>query len=72
MRYQYIYEKFEEMFNKLAQEADEWYNHGENCIRISFPDRGDYIFTYNGDGDWRLETMRSHLISMKGVSKKRV
>ena len=65
MRYQYIYEKFEEMFNKIAQEAENWYNNGKNCIRIHIPDRGDYIFTYNRDDDWRLETQASYIKSRK-------
>lgn len=65
MKHQYVYEKFEEMFNKLAQEAETWFTNGLNCIRIRFPDRGDYVFTYNRDDDWRLETMTSWIKSRK-------
>lgn len=65
MRHQYIYDKFEEMFNKLAQEAETWFANGLNCIRIMMPDKGDYVFTYNNDADWRLETMHSYIKSRK-------
>lgn len=65
MRHEYIYEKFEEMFNKLAQEAEAWFVKGKNCIKIRIPDKGDYVFTYNGDADWRLETATSYNKSRK-------
>lgn len=63
MKHQHIYDKFEEMFNKLAQEAENWYRKGPNCILVRIPDKGDYIFTYNDAVSWKLEGPDTYLCS---------
>lgn len=71
MLHKYVYEVFEKKFNKLAQQIDTWFPNGQNCIRIRLEDKNEYIFTFNSESDWSLETVNSYLKRVKGESKKR-
>lgn len=71
MTHNCVYDIFEKKFNKIAGQIEVWFPNGKNSIRIRLDDKNEYIFTFNSESDWSLETVNSYLKRVKGESKKR-
>lgn len=66
MSHNEVYKWFEIYFPPYA--ADKvamWFPNGKNSIRIRQINRQDFVFTYNGSKDWKFETIKSHIASIK-------
>lgn len=62
-----VYKWFALYFPDYAgDKADKWFPNGKNSIRVRQTNGQEFIFTYNSQKDWRLETANSFLSSAKG------
>lgn len=67
MTHNEVYKRFELYFSFYAGEnVATWFPNGKNSIRIRQKNRTELIFTYDGKDDWRFETAKSFINSMKG------
>lgn len=66
MSQRYVYEQFQMKFPQMAKQAATWFPCGKNRVRIRMVNNQDFIFTFNGKMDWRLETVDSFLNQTKG------
>lgn len=74
MTHRQVYGKFQETFPAYVHENLIYFPNGKNSVRI----RGirglhsggeDFVFSYNGVNDWKLETVDSFIKNtMKGVT----
>lgn len=62
-----VYKWFALYFPDYAGDrVDKWFPNGKNSIRVRQTNGQEFIFTYNSQKDWRLETVNSFLSSVKG------
>lgn len=62
-----VYKWFALYFPDYAgDKVDKWFSNGKNSIRVRQTNGQEFIFTYNSQKDWRLETVNSFLSSAKG------
>lgn len=62
-----VYKWFALYFPDYAGDrVDKWFPNGKNSIRVRQTNGQEFIFTYNSQKDWRLETINSFLSSAKG------
>lgn len=62
-----VYKWFALYFPDYAGDrVDKWFPNGKNSIRVRQTNGQEFIFTYNSQKDWRLETVNSFLSSAKG------
>lgn len=62
-----VYKWFALYFPDYAgDKVDKWFPNGKNSIRVRQTNGQEFIFTYNSQKDWRLETVNSFLSSAKG------
>ncbi len=62
-----VYKWFELYFPNYAGEKIEiWFPNGKNSIRVRQTNKQEFIFTYSGKDDWRLETAKSFAKGRKG------
>lgn len=62
-----VYKWFALYFPDYAgDKVDKWFPNGKNSIRVRQTNGQEFIFTYNSQNDWRLETVNSFLSSAKG------
>lgn len=52
--------------NYAGGNVDKWFLNGRNSIRVRQTNGQEFIFTYNGQKDWRFETIDSFLNEAKG------
>lgn len=53
---------FERMFpNYAGVKINVWFPNGRNSIRVRHHNKREYVFTFNGPSDWKLETIESFL-----------
>lgn len=62
-----VYKRFALYFPNYADKnMDKWFPNGKNSIRVRQANGREFIFTYNNQNDWRLETIKSFLNNAKG------
>lgn len=61
-----VYEWFRLYFPQFAEHVKTWYPNGKNSVRVRQSNGQDFIFTYNGEKDWRFETVESFIKGLKG------
>lgn len=62
-----VYKWFALYFPDYAEDkVDKWFPNGKNSIRIRQINGQEFIFSYNNQKDWRLETINSFRNSAKG------
>lgn len=62
MVHQRVFELFTLYFPNYSNEnAEVWFANGKNSIRVRLKDKRELIFTYSGQDNWKLETMKSFL-----------
>ena len=49
-------EKFKELFCIEDQAIETWFQNGLNSIRVRNKHKVEFVFTYENDRDWCLET----------------
>ena len=59
-----ILKKFIEIFPQYEATIELWFPSGKNRIRVRLIDRREFIFTYNSESDWCLETVDSFIKHM--------
>lgn len=65
-----VYKWFELYFPAYSGDnVDVWFSNGKNSIRVRQTNGQEFIFTYNGKDDWKFETVKSFLNTMKGGRK---
>ena len=57
-------------FNK--EDIDVWFPSGYNAIRIRLKNQAEFIFQYNTEKDWSIETVKSYINRMPKGDKKNV
>lgn len=43
----------------------EWFPNGRGSIRIIFEDKSEIIFTWKGDDEWSIESVKNYLNKFK-------
>lgn len=61
-----ILKQFEVYFPDIAKQMKTWFPNGKHSVRIRIANGREFIFTYNGEEDWMLETADSYIKKMKG------
>lgn len=69
MMHQDIYKQFELCFPDYGKNIEMWFPNGRNSVRIRQVNKQEFIFTYNGQDDWKFETVKSFLDGMKGAKR---
>ena len=67
MQHVEVIDRLNKMFPNMTGHMKIWFPNGKNSIRVRRGDNKEFIFTYNNDEDWRLETTSSFLNNMKGA-----
>lgn len=76
MSHKQLFELFRRMFPDQVKDTIIYFPNGKNSIRLrgfgDYPFFGqDFVFSYDGKEDWRLETVDSYLKwAMKGDKKR--
>ena len=71
MSHSEVLKRFEAYFPNLSGDAmDVWFANGKNSIRVRLRNRQEFIFTFHGDKDWKLETIESFMKTMRGARKR--
>lgn len=66
MTHDVILHCFKTCLPHLGKEIIAWFPNGRNSIRVRYNDGRDFIFTFDGEEDWRYETLDSFIRRMKG------
>lgn len=66
MTHDIVFDKFRKQFPHRAKQLIAWFPNGKNCIRVRYEDGHDFIFTFNGEGDWNWETIDHFIKRLKG------
>lgn len=66
-----IFKKFKRIIGSLNK-LEDWFPNGKNSIRVRLISGSDFIFTYNSDDDWSVETVESYLRKLRGGHKMNV
>lgn len=69
MTYKEVFEKFNHYFPQFADSVETIFPNGKNSVRIRVRYLQDYIFTYNKEKDWCLETVGSFIKRTKGEKR---
>ena len=56
------------MFQSKFEHVDviHWFPNGKDSVRVRTIDDVDMVFTYHSASDWKLESIDSYLLSLKG------
>lgn len=55
-----LLEDFKRLCPNLANDIAGWGVGEENAIRINLEDKRMFVFTYNSDDEWSLETLKKY------------
>lgn len=67
MSHDEVYKYFVLYFPAYADgNVDVWFANGKNSIRIRQTNGQEFVFTYDGKQDWKLETVKSFIKNIKG------
>ncbi len=58
-----VFEVYKGMFD--LGEIDIWFANGYNSVRVRYANAREVVFTYMSELDWRLESLNSHIMSMR-------
>lgn len=61
-----ILKQFGMYFPDIARQLKTWFPNEKHSVRIRTTNDREFIFTYNGEKDWILETADSYIKKMKG------
>lgn len=61
-----VYKWFRLYFPIFDHPDNTWFPNGRNSVRIRQPNGQEFVFTYNGTKDWKLETIDSFIRRLKG------
>lgn len=61
-----VYKWFRLYFPNYDKPDNTWFPNGRNSVRIRQSNGQEFVFTYNGTKDWRLETIDSFIRHLKG------
>lgn len=61
MTHHNVYEQFKLYLPMYARTTETWFPNGKNSIRARQTGGQELIFTFNGNEDWRFETVKSFL-----------
>lgn len=65
-----VYKWFELYFpNYAGDKAIVWFQNGKNSIRVRQKNHQEFIFTFNGEKNWKFETVDSFMSGLKGGQK---
>lgn len=65
-----VYKWFELYFpNYAGDKAIVWFQNGKNSIRVRQKNLQEFIFTFNGEKNWKFETADSFISGLKGGQK---
>jgi hypothetical protein len=57
------------MFNFDETKRDVWFPNGKDSIRVRYKNRMELVFTFHDQQNWKLETIKEFLKSMKEGNK---
>lgn len=60
-----VLEYFKAYFPQFAEHISIWFQNGKNSIRVRQTNNSEYIFTYNGKDEWKLETIANFMRGFK-------
>lgn len=61
-----VYVWFTVIFPQYTDKIKESFPCGKNAVRLRLLDQTEFVFTYEGPKDWRLETVDSFIKRVKG------
>lgn len=70
MTHQFIFDKLKEIVPQYAENVVTWYPNGRNSVRVITNNKREFIFSYEGDKDWRFETVKSYIKKVKKEDKR--
>ena len=56
-----VFEKYKSVFYRQVPSIDVWHPNGFNSIRIRLFSGDEYVFSYLGECNWRMETLESFM-----------
>jgi hypothetical protein len=62
---------FKELFPQYAEKSKMWVPNGRSCIRVKMDNKSEFIFTYEGNGHWSLETVGCYIDRIKAKEDKK-
>lgn len=69
MSHHEVMKKFKELFCIEEREIDTWFQNGKNSIRVRNKNKVEFVFTYENDHDWCLETAERFLKKLEDKLK---
>lgn len=69
MNHHEIVRKFQELFEIADEEIKVWFQNGKNSIRVRDLEQKEFIFTYENDNNWCLESQGHFLNRLKGEKR---
>lgn len=66
MTQQNVFTVFKNKFPEIAENSTEWFPNGKSSVRVRLKDKQEFIFSYQSEKVWCLETIDSHIAHMKG------
>lgn len=69
MTHSQVYEHFKRCLPDRAKENAEYFPNGKNSIRLRQINKQEFIFSFNGYGAWKFETIQQFLADLKGEKK---
>lgn len=70
MSHKYVFDKFYNMFPDKCLDVVIWFPNGRNSVRVRNTRDEEFIFTFNGQKDWRFETVDSFLNQVRKETKR--
>lgn len=64
MTHKEVYEIFKKLFPSQINFVSEVFPNGANSIRIRKKDDDDFVFTYNAENDFSLQSLESYINSL--------
>lgn len=69
MNHKEVYKALERHLPSFFSQTSIYFPNGKNSIRIRLKDGNEFVFSFNNDDIWKLETRDQHLIEMKTKKK---
>lgn len=67
MSHNEVYKLFEKCLpNYAGNKIETWFPNGKNSIRVRLTNKQEFIFSYNGQQDWKFETIKSFIKYLRG------
>lgn len=69
MSHNEVLKMFKNVFPTYSENMSIWFPNGKDSIRVRMYNGTTYIFTFRGGHDWRFETERSFVNSIRKGAK---